>query len=342
MTAAPSRSGGASGGSGDGRLAAVVAVVLTHLRPQLATDVTRTLIDAEGLRPDQVIVVVNGEGGLDAPDLEDRVQMVRLGRNTGPAGGFRAGLEEAFRSPHVRWAYLCEDDVGLFDLPVPRLAPLVEAAERRAGSAERLGAVVAYGRRFVGRGAHTVNVVPDTASAGWTPVDVACWGATLVSRSVVDAGVLPDPEWFFGLEDFDFFCRVRAAGLSVVLDETAAWRVADQQTLSGREDAHKDRRPTDDAEAWRAYYHARNSIMLARRHGRPSWYVWHLAYSARHLQKARSGAERVAIAHGLWDGALGRTGQHPRYHRTLGEHTLPGPPGGIRVTSKPSGEPGSA
>jgi len=26
---------------------------------------------------------------------------------------------------------------------------------------------------------------------------------------VFDAGVLPDPEWFFGLEDFDFFCRVR-------------------------------------------------------------------------------------------------------------------------------------
>jgi len=40
--------------------------------------------------------------------------------------------------------------------------------------------VVAYGRSFVGRGAHTVNVVP--AEAEFVPVDVACWGATLVSR----------------------------------------------------------------------------------------------------------------------------------------------------------------
>ena len=48
-----------------------------------------------------------------------------------------------------------------------------------------LVAVVAYGRSFVGRGAHTVNVVPP--AAGFATVDVACWGATLVSRRVVDA-----------------------------------------------------------------------------------------------------------------------------------------------------------
>ena len=54
-------------------------------------------------------------------------------------------------------------------------------------------------------------------------------------------------------------------------------------------------RPTDERETWRSYYHARNSILLARRHGRPSWHVWHLAYSARHLQKATGNDERKAI-----------------------------------------------
>ncbi len=49
--------------------------------------------------------------------------MVRLDRNTGPAGGFRAGLVGGVRAiPRLEWAYLCEDDVGLFDLPSPRLA----------------------------------------------------------------------------------------------------------------------------------------------------------------------------------------------------------------------------
>jgi rhamnopyranosyl-N-acetylglucosaminyl-diphospho-decaprenol beta-1,3/1,4-galactofuranosyltransferase len=301
----------------------VTAVVLTHLRPRLAGDVVRGLVEHEGLDPGHIVVVVNGPGGLDDPQLEDAVRMVRLPRNTGPAGGFRAGLVEAFTDPATRWAYLCEDDVGLFDLPSPRLADLLERvaspAPQAVATTAPVGAVVAYGRVFIGRGAHTVNVVPEGPGDGLAPVDVACWGATLVSRAVVDAGVLPDPAWFFGLEDFDFFCRVREAGFGVLLDEVAARRVAEQQTNAGRDAAIRDRRPTDTAEAWRAYYHARNSFALARRHGRPSWMAWHFAYSARHLQKAHSGAERAAILHGLWDGVRGRMGENPRYRREVGE-----------------------
>ena len=307
----------------------VTAVVLTYRRPRLAGDVVRGLIERERLDPQRIVVVVNGEGGLDDARLEEAVRMVRLPHNCGPAGGFKIGLLEAFRQPNVRWAYLCEDDVGLFDLPSPRLSELLDrvttgtgaaaAGARGSGPSRPVGAVVAYGRVFVGRGAHTLNLVPAAPAKGLAPVDVACWGATLVSRSVVDAGVLPDATWFFGLEDFDFFCRVREAGFDVLLDEVAARRVAEQQTNAGREFAIRERRPTDTAEAWRAYYHARNSFALARRHGHPSWMAWHLAYSARHLQKARSRAERAAIVHGLWDGARGRLGENPRYRREVGE-----------------------
>ena len=100
-----------------------------------------------------------------------------------------------------------------------------------------VGAVVAYGRTFTAHGGHTLNTVPAGAGDTLAPVDVACWGATLVSRHVIDAGVLPDPAWFFGLEDFDFFCRVRGAGFSVLVDAGAARAVADQQTSQGRADA---------------------------------------------------------------------------------------------------------
>ena len=141
-----------------------------------------------------------------------------------------------------------------------------------------------------------------------------------------DAGVLPDPEWFFGLEDFDFFCRVRESGFGVVVDDEAARAVAAEQTSEGRETAITTARPTDADEAWRGYYHARNSIELARRHGDPTWYAWHLAYSARHLQKARGRAARTAILDGLWDGARGRLGENPRYGRREGEFGPADPP----------------
>jgi hypothetical protein len=184
--------------------------------------------------------------------------------------------------------------------------------------------VVAYGRRFVGRGAHTVNVTPALGSPyDLVPVDVASWGATLLARAVFDAGIVPDPDWFFGLEDFDFFCRVRRGGFEVFVDAVSANAVADQQTSAGRAAALGGRRPTDEGESWRSYYHARNSILLARRHGRPSWHAWHVAYSVRHLQKATGKVERNAILHGLWDGFRGRVGEHPGYGRTVGEVSEP-------------------
>jgi GT2 family glycosyltransferase len=296
-------------------------VVLTHRRPRLAAEVVRSLIQRGGLPPDRVVVVVNGQGGLDDSTLESTVRLLRLPRNLGPGGGFGAGMACAFADPSVDWAYLCEDDVGLFSLPSPRLADVVGRAERRDPQpGPPVGAVVAYGRRFVGRGSHTLNVVPPAGSPDeLVPVDVASWGATLLSRRVFDAGILPDPEWFFGLEDFDFFCRVRQGGFEVLVDAVSARAVADQQTSAGRAQTLGPHRPTDEHETWRSYYHARNSILLARRHGRLSWHAWHLAYSARHLQMATGRHERKAILHGLWDGARGRFGENADYHRSEGE-----------------------
>jgi hypothetical protein len=308
------------------QVAGVTAVVLTYMRPRLAGDVTRSLGTLEGLSDARIIVVVNGLGGLDDPQLEANVRMVRLPNNTGPAGGFRKGMEVAFSDPTTTWVYLCEDDIGLFSLPTPRIASVLARVDGAHDTKAPIGAVVAYGRRFVGRGAHTVNVVPPVGRPGdMEAVDVACWGATLLSRAVFEAGILPDPTWFFGLEDFDFFCRVREAGFAVLADGEAARSVASQQTSSGRDQAIRSERPSDADEGWRSYYHARNSIELTRRHGHPSWYAWQLAYSARHLQKARSQAERSAILHGLWDGARGRMGENPRYARRVGEFDSPSP-----------------
>ena len=312
----------------------VAAVVLTHRRPRLATAAVRSLVEQEGLSPDRVVVVVNASGGLDDAALESSVKLLRLPHNLGPAGGFGVGMEAVFADPSVQWAYLCEDDVGLFSLPSPRLADVMGRAESRGQLAGRpVGAVVAFGRRFVGRGAHTENLVPPPGVPyDLVPVDVASWGATLLARQVFDAGIVPDPDWFFGFEDFDFFCRVRQGGFDVVVDAVSARAVADQQTSSGRAGALGPHRPTDDHESWRSYYHARNSILLARRHGSPSWHMWHVAYSARHLQKATGNVERKAILHGLWDGIRGRVGENPDYGRTVGElaeaNENPGSPDG--------------
>jgi hypothetical protein len=303
----------------------VAAVVLTYRRRRLAGDVTRSLLQVEGFETDRVIVVVNADGGLDDPELEARVRVERLPENVGPGAGFGHGLTVAFSDSTIQWAYLCEDDVGLFHLPAPRVADVL-ARVAASPRPERVGAVVSYGRSFTTRGGHTENTVPPPDSPqGLFPVDVACWGATLVSRAVFEAGVLPDPDWFFGYEDFDFFCRLRHAGFAVMVDTVAAEAVADQQTSKGRAEALGGDRPVDADEAWRAYYVARNFFTFARRHGRFSWLVWHLAYSVRRLQLAGGRHERAAYMRGLWDGMRGRLGRNPRYVSQQGELASPGP-----------------
>jgi hypothetical protein len=200
-----------------------------------------------------------------------------------------------------------------------------------------VGAVVAFGRDFVGRGSHAVNSLPAPGTAGdLAPTDMGSWGATVLSREVFDAGVVPDVEWYFGLEDFDFYCRVREAGYEVLVDGVAARSVLDQQTDAGRDAALGNRRPLDADEPWRAYYHARNSFELARRHGDWSWHGWHLAYSARRLQRATSGAERTAILHGLWDGVRGRLGENARYRRRVGELPVNGSDAGAPPSPPPA------
>jgi hypothetical protein len=301
-----------------------VAVVLTHRRRRLATALVRSLIADEGFPPDRIVLVVDREGGLDEPDLEASVRLIRLETNSGPAAGFRAGLDAAFENPDVTFAYLCEDDVGLLGLPAPRVASVRAAVEEHeATGGASVGAVVAYGRRFGRRRGTTDPFVPDPSGPRLQQVDVAAWGATLVGRRVVDAGVRPDDLWFFAYEDFDFFLRIRTEGLAVLVDRDSALAVAAAtSTLAGRDAAQSGERPDDAMEPWRAYYVARNFFELARRHGDRSWLMWHMVYSARRVQLATTWSERRATLIGLSHGLIKHYGRHPRYVRAVGE--LPG------------------
>jgi GT2 family glycosyltransferase len=198
---------------------------------------------------------------------------------------------------------------------------LIESATRGTGRADRakpIGAIVAYGRDLHRRTGHTTVHEVD-GPLGFDEVDVACWGATLISRRLVDDGILPDDAYFFGYEDFDYFFRITEAGYGVLLDRASASQVASQMSLQGRDQAFEGRRPTDSDEPWRAFYVSRNYFRLARRHGSPSWIVAHLGYSVRRLQLASSKAERSAILWGLVAGVRGRTGMDVRYVRQVGE-----------------------
>ncbi|NND01356.1 MAG: hypothetical protein HKN91_01080 [Acidimicrobiia bacterium] len=296
-----------------------VAVVVTYRRPQLATQVVKGLIEREGFAPENIILVVNGEGGLADVALQERLDVVKLPDNLGPAGGFNAGIRRFVEGFDQEWVYLCEDDVGLFNLPTPRVQQVLDRLERtQLSSSEKWpAAVVAYGRDLNRRTG--ITTVHDPAgSSGFVPVDVAPWGASLVSRAVFESGATPDDDWFFGYEDFDFWLKVHEAGFPVLLDVEAARSATETAFGSGRDAAFQGVRPDDETEPWRAYYVARNFLELARRHGHIGWTAWHLAKSVRRWQLGSRQARKATVA-GLKDGFLRRMGRNDAYVRTVGE-----------------------
>lgn len=313
----------------------VVAIVLTYRRPRLASQVVRGLLEREGFTPAAVVVVVNGEGGLD-DELAEQVEVLALPRNIGPAGGFRRGLEWAHEHFAASWYYLCEDDVGLFDLPAPRVARLVAEVDRLGQGGPPVGGVVAYARDLDHRTGVGTPHAP-SRSLGFDEVELAAWGASLVSRTVIDQGLLPDASWFFGYEDWDFWLRVRAAGFRVLVDNSTAAATAARTTGEGREQAFLDARPLERLEPWRAYYQARNFFELRRRHGSRAWLRSHLRKSVARFVLARDRRARIAIVHGLLDGVRGVKGKVARYERSSGELA---PPGVIVTSSDQS--PGSS
>jgi GT2 family glycosyltransferase len=294
------------------------ALVLTYRRPRLATETVRWLLEDEGFAPDDVVLVVNGEGGLEDPALQDAIEVVRLPENLGPAGGFARGLRHVAATRDTPWIYLCEDDVAMYRLPTPRVERLIlEARRAEAASEAAIGAIVAYGRDVDERNGRTV---PHEVAGGrpLEEIGMGQWGATLLSRRVLDAGVFPDEAMFWGWEDLDFFLSARAAGFRVLVDTECALAVHSAVTRPART-TWKQTRPSRRQEPWTRYYAARNFFLLARRHGDWRWTVRHAAASVHRMQLAASGPERAAIARGFVDGVRGRVGKHPAFVRTVGE-----------------------
>jgi GT2 family glycosyltransferase len=281
----------------------VVAVVLTYRRPQWASQVVSDLLGNEGLDPSQVVLVVNGEGGLDDPELEKSITVLSLPRNVGPAGAFGQAMKYARDVSTAPWIYLCEDDQAAYHrLPSPRLRNLIDEAERfeREVPGPPVGVVLASGRSMDMRTGRTHPLGIASSGARLQEADFGPWWGALLSSRVVDEGLFPDENMFWWAEDLEFWLRVRAGGFRVLVD----W------------DSHKAaRNKASSGEPWCGYYMARNQFYLRRRHGNFRWTILHALKSARRFQLAPSRAHRVAIVRGFGDGLRGRTGRNPEFSR---------------------------
>jgi GT2 family glycosyltransferase len=176
----------------------------------------------------RVVVVDNGssDGSADSIDrLDPRIEVLRLGANTGLSAARNAGL----KSVDSERVLLCDNDICLARTGLERLV----TAARAAGAAVACPRIIYHPGRDViqtdGAANHFLGVMsmrrPDTPVAGAvgerTAVDSAIGACYLLDRRIVLASGGFNELYFFYFEDLEFALRVRGRGHSIVFDSEA-------------------------------------------------------------------------------------------------------------------------
>lgn len=211
--------------------ARTMAVVLTHDRPASLARAIRAVIQGT-VRPGRVLVVDNASSRpardvlAEAGLLHPSVEILRLPENTGPAGGYAAGLR-AFLHSGLEAAWVMDDDCA------PRAGCLAVLLAR---AAEGDGPTVLFPTGVDQRG-----------RTGSPPA----WMGVLLPREIVAEVGLPNEDLFWWIEDTEYLhWRVRRAGFATA-------RVREALIDRPRDEGPKP--------AWKFYYEARNTVYYRTR-----------------------------------------------------------------------------
>jgi GT2 family glycosyltransferase len=213
-------------------------------RGDFVASVVRGLGELEGKPELDVVVVDNGA----APGLEARLRPLRtdirvltMGRNTGSAGGFAAGIEHAFKHTHAEFLWLLDDDnvperdalAALFSAyerlgsdPRNTLASLREDRPQmtsavRTGKALRLPRNAFLGFDLATRIGRRLGLAParggdsEPDGGAYTPTDFAPYGGFFFHRSWIERIGYPNVDYYLYVDDHEYTNRVVRHGGSI-------------------------------------------------------------------------------------------------------------------------------
>ncbi len=204
--------------------APIAAVVVTWNRAALLERILRA-VDRGQVRPDEVVVVDNASTDgtpavLDrlAGELDTPLRVVRLPRNTGGAGGFRAGLAAALEGDAALF-WLMDDDGQPPPDCLAALLPHTDAYDflGPAVVAEDEPRRLCFPIRLPGgsRVVHDLADVERASTEGILEGVVIPFNGVLLTRELVTRIGLPREEFFIWGDDVEYLWRARKAGARV-------------------------------------------------------------------------------------------------------------------------------
>ena len=229
----------------ESRPATVAGVVLTHNR---IDDLKRCLsaLCSQTRQLDFLIVVNNASSDATPTFLahQSDIAVVTLATNSGSAGGFRAGMEAAAKTP-AEWWWIMDDDC------LPAASALERLVKRCVNAPPSLGGVAPMVRysdgavtcgltwpdSAIGRDDH------DTRRVDWAPF---C-GLLLRAEACLAIGPVRD-DFFMWHDDAEYCLRLYLDGWSLVaVPDSVFYHPA-----------------LKEGPAWRGYYAARNGFIVDR------------------------------------------------------------------------------
>jgi GT2 family glycosyltransferase len=298
---------------------------------------------------DRAVVVDNGAAvdiaALARVEFGDFVDVVTLDRNTGSAGGFKAGIQRALDLGAIYLLLLDDDNemqsgslAALTDAyrkcsahtPEDKLAILAYRSDRQTDAATNLSTSGMRGNHDAFFGFHILDVpfklyrrthwgmrwIAKRPILPLVVVDVAPYSGMYFHRAVPELLGLPDERFLLYADDTDFSYRLTRAGGSIVLatdaclnDLELSWNV--KKRFSN----------TFDALLWgdgdfRAFYSTRNNAYFEhcatgpnRRVRSFNRTVYMLLLQARALMAGRMSRFRL-LQRAVQDGEAGHLGEH--------------------------------
>lgn len=261
--------------------ARLVAVVVTFNRLSHIQLTLDRLLASDAQTLAQVVVVDNastdGTGDWLATLADPRIDVLRLPKNVGGAGGFEAGMRRAIDAHDADWVVVMDDDARPFKgaleqfMTTPPAADAVAAAvlypdrgicEMNRPSVNPFTTPSAFFKTLMGRGRDGYHI----ARAAYfdhtpIPIDLTSFVGFFVHKSCIKSVGYPDPSLFIYGDDVLYTLSVRRAGHAIAFDPRVTFE-HDCKTFD--DDTVRKFTPL-----WKAYFAYRNGLFMYRQASGP-------------------------------------------------------------------------
>jgi GT2 family glycosyltransferase len=240
------------------------AFIMTFERVHLINDTIDKLL-AQSIAPEKILIVDNSISHKTQDFFSNyknpKVEYFRVGKNLGPAGAAKIGLERLTKEGY-KWIYWGDDD------DPPFFKDTFEVLLNMADSIGDCGCVGSVGQFFNKKNGLIERVSDDELqSTGALKVDTIAGNMSKIINAnvVLKNNVFPDETLFFGMEELDYDLRIKKAGYNLYVDRSLYLRYRVQSNHLGKN--VKRGLKKDSSRMQRDYYSTRNGLFIFKKNG---------------------------------------------------------------------------